>query len=234
MSDHAIEPGSSSCEEMRPAPRPTVCVPSLSVLHLLRSQSEQACLFAPSTRTSTCRTSLCRGAKVALTIGAHALPSVRRSVSTSLHRQASVRSSLPNLDFLRPYLEGGRSRFSALASRNPLAPFGFLGENTNTSRYASTDARPLWKRPWKDKLRKERKGLKEKDSPALPSFLDDAGSMSLGRRKTVKGVNELKLRCTEFDGNGNVTFMDGEFKKSELIAKVIPICPWSERIDRRL
>lgn len=225
MSDHAIETNPSSCEEMRPAPRQTVYVPSLSVLHLLRSQSEQACFFAPSTRTSTCRTSPCRRAKVARTIGAHALPSVRRSVSTSSHRQASVRSSLLNLDFLRPYLEGGCPRFSALASRNPPTPFGYAGENTNTSRYASTDARPLWKRPWKDKFRKEKKALKENDSPAPPSFLDDAGSTSLGRRKTVKGVNELKLRCTEFDGNGNVTFMDGEFKKSELIAKVLLIYP---------
>ena len=30
---------------------------------------------------------------------------------------------------------------------------------------------------------------------------------------------DLKLRCTEFDSNGNVTLVAGEFKKSELIAK---------------
>lgn len=30
---------------------------------------------------------------------------------------------------------------------------------------------------------------------------------------------ELKLRCTEFDKNGSVTLVSGEFKKSELIAK---------------
>jgi hypothetical protein len=28
------------------------------------------------------------------------------------------------------------------------------------------------------------------------------------------------LRCTEFDENGNVTLVNGEFRKSELIAKV--------------
>ena len=33
----------------------------------------------------------------------------------------------------------------------------------------------------------------------------------------------MKLRCTEFDENGNVTVVDGEFKKSELIAKVMPV-----------
>ncbi|KAI9878730.1 MAG: magnesium ion transporter, partial [Watsoniomyces obsoletus] len=30
---------------------------------------------------------------------------------------------------------------------------------------------------------------------------------------------DLKLRCTEFDSNGSVTLVAGEFKKSELIAK---------------
>jgi len=36
----------------------------------------------------------------------------------------------------------------------------------------------------------------------------------------VKAANEQKLRCTEFDENGNVVLVNGEFKKSELIAKV--------------
>ena len=58
------------------------------------------------------------------------------------------------------------------------------------------------------------------DLPPLPNFLDDVGGMHLGRNKTGKAGNELKLRCTELDVKGNVTLMDGEFKKTELIAKV--------------
>ena len=217
---------------MRPTPRPPVSAPSLSVLDFLRSQCEQACFFTPSTRA--CRASPCRGAKGALGTVAHALPSVERHVAMSSRRQASVESSLINLDFLRPYSQRGSSRFSTLAGKNPPAPFGFAGGNANTnpSRYASTDTRPLWKRPWKDKWRKEKQALNAGDSPVLPSFLDDAGNTSLARRKTVKGANELKLRCTEFDENGNVTFMDGEFKKSELIAKVYRIHLWSGRRGR--
>ena len=217
---------------MRPAPRPTVSAPSLSVLHFLRSQSEQACFSTLSTRA--CRASPCRGANGALGTVAHALPSVERHAATSSRCQPSAKSSLLNLDFLRPYSHRGASRFSTLASRKPPAPFGFPGENTNTnaSRHASTDTRPLWKRPWKDRWRKENKALKTGDSPALPSFLDDTGNTSLARRKTVKGANELKLRCTEFDENGNVTFMDGEFKKSELIAKVYRINLWPGRRGR--
>ena len=217
---------------MRPAPRPTASVPSWSILRFLRSQSEQACFFTPSTKATACQTFSCRGAKVPPGKVAHALPSIRRYLATSSCRQAYVESSLLNLDFLRPYSERGSSRFATLARGNSPAPVGIPLENSKPSRYVSTDTRPLWKRPWKDQLRKAKPALKSSDSSALPSFLDDTGSTTFGRRKTVKGANELKLRCTEFDENGNVTFMDGEFKKSELIAKVRPINLLPERRDR--
>ena len=199
-------------------------VPSPSVLQFLRSQPEQAHFFtpgtSPSTRATACPASSCRGANGSQTTVAHVMPSARRHLATSLNRQASVESSLPNFDFLRPCCERGPSKVSTFASRNSAAPLGILAENTSAFRYASTDTRPLWKRPWKKTLRKENIALKTSETPALPSFLDDAGNTTFGRRKTVKGSNELRLRCTEFDENGNVTFMDGEFKKSELIAKV--------------
>ena len=202
-------------------------VPSSSVLRFLRSQSEQACCFTLGTRATTRQRSSSRGATAAPREAVHALPSFGRHRATSSHRQAYFESSLLNLDFLRPYSERGSSRISALASRSLPAPYGCPAENTSFLRYASSDTRPLWKRPWKGKLRKEKPTLKSNDSPALPTFLDDAGSINPGRRKTIKGANELKLRCTEFDENGNVTFMDGEFRKSELIAKVRPINPKS-------
>ena len=218
---------------MRPAAKPTLSAPSLSVLHFLRSQSEQTSYFDLSTRALACQTSPRRGRKVIIGTVAHALPSVRRYLATSSPRQAFVESSFLNLDFLRPCSEQGSSRLSALASSNPPAPFGFPGKHSKSSRYASTDTQPLWKRPWKDKSRKEKHAFKTSGSSASPSFLDDATNTSLGRRKTGKGANELKLRCTEFDENGSVTFMDGEFKKSELIAKVCSINPRSERGDGR-
>lgn len=61
------------------------------------------------------------------------------------------------------------------------------------------------------------------EMPPLPGFLDDGtdGSMlNFARSVSAKAANEMKLRCTEFDENGNVTLVNGEFKKSELIAKV--------------
>ena len=205
---------------MRPAPRPTTSAPSLSALRFLRSQSEQVCFFTPSTKVTACQSPR-RGAKVALEHTTPALPSVRRQLATSLPYQASVESSLLNLEFLRPYRKRVSRRIAVLASRSPRTPFHHAPENISHPRHASTDTRPLWRRPWVS--RKGRPDLKSSNSVPLPSFLDDTASMNIGRRKAVKGANELRLRCTEFDQNGNVTFMDGEFRKSELIAKVCRI-----------
>ncbi|KAF2669220.1 cora-domain-containing protein [Microthyrium microscopicum] len=55
---------------------------------------------------------------------------------------------------------------------------------------------------------------RSKRLPPLASFLD--GSTP---RLVLKATNEPRLRCTEFDENGKVTLVNGEFKKSELIAK---------------
>lgn len=53
----------------------------------------------------------------------------------------------------------------------------------------------------------------------LHNVMEDNGSLSsLGRH--MRSANELKMRCTELDENGHVTMVSGEFKKSELTAKV--------------
>jgi magnesium transporter len=73
------------------------------------------------------------------------------------------------------------------------------------------------------KGRKPKTLLKPDDLPPLGGCPDegiDSSIFNLGRGLSSKGANELKLRCTEFDENGNVTLVNGEFKKSELIAKV--------------
>lgn len=36
----------------------------------------------------------------------------------------------------------------------------------------------------------------------------------------MRPINEPRIRCTEFDENGNITLVNSEFRKSELIAKV--------------
>lgn len=60
--------------------------------------------------------------------------------------------------------------------------------------------------------------LQPDDLPPLANILDE--DTSLGR--IVRAANEQRLRCTEYDENGNATILNGEFKKTELIAKVCP------------
>ena len=89
----------------------------------------------------------------------------------------------------------------------------------DNARGISTD-KSIWRGFWGH--RRGEKKVRPGDFPPLPNFLDDVGNTGFGGRgKTGKAGNELKLRCTEIDDHGNVTTVNGEFKKSELIAKVI-------------
>ncbi len=78
----------------------------------------------------------------------------------------------------------------------------------------------------KGKREVRREGIKIDDLWSLGGFVpgDAAGFdnsfPSPGRLVNNKAANELKLSCTEFDENGKVSLTSGEFKKSELIAKV--------------
>ena len=82
----------------------------------------------------------------------------------------------------------------------------------------STTARTsgIWEHLWRAKRQQVEAQLRTQDLPPLASFLDE-NSLS-GR--ALKPANDMRLRCTEFDEKGDVTLVNGEFKKSELIAKV--------------
>ncbi|KKZ67015.1 hypothetical protein EMCG_07284 [[Emmonsia] crescens] len=63
--------------------------------------------------------------------------------------------------------------------------------------------------------------LRPSDLPIGPIMEDghEGNMFATGRSLAMKATNEPRLRCTELDENGNVTLVNGEFKKSELIAK---------------
>lgn len=64
------------------------------------------------------------------------------------------------------------------------------------------------------------RGLRPDDLPRGRGDSTETAVFSLGRAVSAKAAAQPKLRCTELDENGNVTLASGEFKKSELIAKV--------------
>ncbi|KAL9107377.1 MAG: hypothetical protein Q9227_007742 [Pyrenula ochraceoflavens] len=69
--------------------------------------------------------------------------------------------------------------------------------------------------------RKKDTNSRDQDFPAMIEdslSMDNSISRSLSRLPSTSGPDQ-RLRCTEFDANGKVTLVNGEFKKSELIAK---------------
>lgn len=74
---------------------------------------------------------------------------------------------------------------------------------------------------WKERQQKQRPLLPDDLPQGLSKTTEDTNPMlNMTRSIAAKAGSELKLRCTELDENGNVVTVNGEFKKSELIAKV--------------
>lgn len=200
---------------MRPSYR-SVCAPSSSLLRFLRTQSESVCFFTSNTKAngytsnttprSTLHNTLPRG------------QSSRRCLSTSPRLQATVEASVLNLDFLRPAWKA--EPFTFTRPRQDVVRTHHLGNGLDGTRHASTDTWPLLRRLLGFKRRKPPDALKPHDLPDRPGFWSDEADVTLRRSIAGKVSNELKLRCTELDESGDVTLVDGEFKKAELIAKV--------------
>jgi hypothetical protein len=129
-----------------------------------------------------------------------------------------VESSLLNLDFLRPRIrQDPWDFFTPAPSARPGTLVRSPLEAGHPSQRRISDGRGQFlKRLLAAKRERAQAALRPSD---LPTLLGDSGITALGRIPG-KVPNELKLRCTEFDENGNVTLVNGEFKKSELIAKV--------------
>ncbi|KAL4923571.1 CorA family magnesium transporter [Aspergillus undulatus] len=184
----------------------TPSVPSASLLRFLRAQSESA-LF------STNQPSACRRISTKLPPRSSNLVSLRRPSSRAGYLQLSSCQSrlFSEADPSRSRTSRSDKSLLPSSSSNALQPFPRSQQSRN---FSSTRGRSILKRFWDFRRKKpapENRG---------PSLLDDTdGGLSLARALAAKASNELRLRCTEFDINGNVTLMNGEFKKSELIAK---------------
>jgi magnesium transporter len=207
---------------MRRARSINVSAPSSSLLHFLKSQSEEVCYFTPNHSLNLSRSPCsCLLRNTPYQSHLDRFPSATRRLGTSHRRRAPVEPPISSTEFPRiaPRQETLYQYPPATASRTGIFGTYVSQHSTITRRYASTDSRPLLKRLWSLKRQRPHSALKPNDLPPLPSFLDDAAGTTLGRSKG-KAANELKLRCTEINEKGEVTLVNGEFKKSELIAKV--------------
>ena len=142
-----------------------------------------------------------------LRIQAECLPFLATHSQVRRHHQSASETT-------RPY------NWKCLQNRQSFSPSVWQGPRSGC-RGVSNSANKLarWTRPWQQARQKKTAPLQPNDLPPLPGFLDDSSAATtLGR--IVKPTNELKMRCTEFDGNGKITLVNGTLKKSELIAKV--------------
>lgn len=193
---------------MNAAPRLYVPAPSYDLLRFLRSQAEDLWFFSPNTKTVRSRPpprTPFRGNTL------NRFPHSARASGTVKLGGPTLESSLLNFNFLR---HPPRHQDAAARVSTTVAP-----RNRSFVHNESTEDISLLGRLW-GKRRKARTALKEEQTTPLPSFLEDPNATSFGRSKAGKSANELRLRCTEINEHGDVTLVNGEFKKSELIAKV--------------
>ncbi|EFQ26572.1 CorA-like Mg2+ transporter [Colletotrichum graminicola] len=204
-------------------------VPSTSLLRFLRSQTEASSIFsrtqcAESATTAAIRPSPARPAQntqcLARRFSRTGTATATRPVSTNCRSSgllpASPLSSRSSSDSV--ITRASRRHKLAHLPSSPVASFS----TTCARRDSCGDDSSAPPRTWKERLWGIRgrgsKALKPNDLP----FHDDgeAGSMFNSRRiLTAKAALEPRLRCTEVDENGEVILVDGEFKKTELIAK---------------
>jgi magnesium transporter len=195
--------------------------PSATLLKFLRSQSEGICFFSANPRGFTLDHAAPRVSKSSYKSAPHRLPYNARCISTSAPRPAIVEANLLNLDFLWPRAATSTTRWNSV-QRRQMTKYGTLQPDVSLTAQRSADTHRGWLRHFWSQRQRTPKRLKSDDLP-MGSSVESGGEapmFNLGRNMSPKSANEAKLRCTEFDENGNVVLVNGEFKKSELIAKV--------------
>jgi magnesium transporter len=199
---------------MPPALKPAA--PSRRLLRFLRAQSESL-VFADSASRLPNRRHAC--------ICTKAKPSTKLVRTPAPRRRPALQAAFLHIDAILPKALT-KQRTAAGSKSQDLSPPG------GAPRYASSAQTPRQdgtRLTWQEWLfgpdpKKEREPLKEGDIRV--QLEEESGSIFQRRSLTAKAAMDPRLRCTEVDGNGNVIMVDGELKKSELIAKVGDCRDW--------
>ncbi|CAH0039278.1 unnamed protein product [Clonostachys solani] len=196
------------------APRTRFPIPSRRLLRFLHLQTTGAPKAASCTyRTSSFSTLTRAGTPRSC---AHSLYIKKRCFSPA-QREISSKS----LGSEGEKLFGGKSRKRSIVSPNNAAPTSRRLSNLTESEIskAKSETKTWQERLWGATAKKGGKPLHPNDLPDHDNS-DHGPSMFNNRRSlAAKAALEPRLRCTEVDEHGNVILVDGEFKKTELIAK---------------
>lgn len=193
---------------MRPAPSLRNIAPSTSLLSFLRAQQEAACFFSPSSATPV-------------------LPGLARGrnhvQSATFWGKVPIRMTLraSYLDLLWPRHCEAATKALPAPPQSHLQHYLSTGGVQRQHRHASTDSQSFFRRIFSFRRRQHPQRLHPSDLPSGQPFEDPSTQLFNLSRSVSRSTSgaDLKLRCTEFDANGSVTLVSGEFKKSELIAK---------------
>ncbi|KAI1140875.1 cora-domain-containing protein [Hypoxylon sp. FL0543] len=191
-------------------------VPSIALLRFLRLQSENLSFFSPN---HNCTARLTQATRRVLCVARKRQRVLLQGVwAADSPQNASLQAGLLDLS---PLIQTERYR----APKNiRQKSFPYFVPNIGL-RYNSSDRPPApCKQTWREKIwgfgtRQSSKPLEPDDLPDGDGGGDNNSMFNTRRQLSQKAALEPRLRCTEVDENGNVIVVDGEFKKSELIAR---------------
>ncbi|KAK3298294.1 uncharacterized protein B0H64DRAFT_71168 [Chaetomium fimeti] len=194
---------------MPPALKPAV--PSRRLLRFLRAQSEGLAFAGCPSRLST-RRHVCVCARTGLSEGLLNAPVARR--------EATLQAAFLGLDAILPKaLTKQRAAAASTTKSQEPTPAG------GAPRYASSrqtpggnGSKPAW-HEWLFGPDSKKGGEPLKEGDIRVRLEEESGSIFQRRSLTAKAAMDPRLRCTEVDGTGKVIMVDGELKKSELIAR---------------
>lgn len=205
--------------------------PSQKLLRFLRAQSEGLAFF---TGSPECAAPLALP-RAARSHHGRLTPRPRRPLSASppARNLAVLQAGLIDVESILPRALLRRSRTTAAAAESK-GNKGLVPLAAGTTRSASSggqspreedcaeECRPRWRDWLFGPSQKRRQQLKEDDLRL--QMEEESGSIFQRRSLASKAALDPRLRCTEVAGNGEVIMVDGELKKSELIAKVGGLC----------
>lgn len=193
-------------------------VPSPRLLRFLRLQSESLGFFGWSHDATTNLGQAAR--RVLCAARRQQKNSPRLDHTMDFSQNATLQAGMLDLDSL--IRSRGTQPSQSIRQRNLPYFLPNIGLRYNSSNRPPTKCQTTWRdKLWGFGARKKAKPLEPDDLPNDSERGPDHNSMFNTRRQlSQKAALEPRLRCTEVDENGNVILVDGEFKKSELIARV--------------
>jgi magnesium transporter len=136
-------------------------------------------------------------------------------------REATLQAAFLGLDAILPKaFTKQRTAATSTTRSQDSTPVG------GAQRYASSreppnedGSKPAW-HEWIFGPDSKKGGEPLKEGDIRVRLEEESGSIFQKRSMTAKAALDPRLRCTEVDGSGKVIMVDGELKKSELIARV--------------